>query len=239
MTPPSGLKNRLEQAGHPGSPVSPSPLALLSRDPSGEDSTAEVQQAFMSLGLKSKKLPIERTSGQLESKSNEQSESSMFRHEPHQSTSFPADIKGSGYYQHNAEFNVYSTHTPFVTPLRPKNNDLSSADKMSFSSPVAPISNGRNGHWTVHNFTSTTPHKTASKWSVNRTSVGAGRPISGQLFRTSHKRRPETETLEQIDQPSRKHSVSIGESGASAQIRHNIQLEEVDRALLEKLGKEV
>lgn len=143
------------------------------------------------------------------------------------------------------EFNVFSSHAPFVTPVR-SNISGSTANGIKstpFLSPVLP-NTGRSdvsvdlrqlpsgsGHWTVHNYSST-PFRGTSKWSGAR-SVGRSR-IGRSPFDSKLKRRalPEEEALS--EEPSKKQTDRVATLETVGG-----KFNSIDNELLEKLGKEV
>lgn len=244
LSPPSGMQERFYQANKPGSP-SVSPYGTREhRAPSTDDETLDIQTAFMSMGLKSKKnkaSDISKYEGlTLKRSFNPKEDGGSSLISPDQKpSSFGNPSSNGAFHTHNGEFNVYSTHTPFVTPLRAKaGEEFGRSGKLnSFVSPMAPASGGRGSHWTVHNFSSTTPHKVASKWAANRTG-GASRVSSKSVFRQSHKRYSELEPEEISDEPSRKHNENIGVGSSGTPLRASLD-SAIDAELLDKLGKEV
>jgi hypothetical protein len=241
--------------------------------------TSELEHSFLTMGLKSKvkkdktgglQLRLQRSSGGAADGNTNPNTNPNSSKASGQSIDADdsADVFGQLAKQADqdqasfGEFDVYSAHTPFVSPLRVRSEEAGGGGAVSqtvssFLSPPAPAPasgvrstqrgselRSRAGHWTTHTFSTSAPQRAGpSKWSVGRAGAAAAAAAGDKSMGrspfvggSSAQRRPQPESEETVPIMEKRGDLMDAESAAAAR-EHDASV--LTQQLLDRLSKGV
>ena len=247
LTPPSGIDTRLQVQMSPG--ASPTTTADGRRVEPNKVGTTSIEKSFLNMGINTK------TKKENAEKARKMCEEDSISHDQHDTvqSSLSPELSPEPTSQPEGFYNAYSTHTPFVSPLRGTGvQHTQSSDVFSqFQSPAASFGNNivktqprsSSDHWTAHNYSIGSRKAGAPLRSVNRLQRSSVSRFSRTNYGPSHKRRQLHSEDEEagISQISRKQHVESegGDSNVATSPMKDNGGSLINEQIIEKLSKEV